>query len=311
MQEMFSKIIDDSLEKVFANFLQKIKLKYSANTFSSYLFDIKTFFEFLIVYYKIPRVDLECLQNCSLDVLRLWISHQIENNVCSSSNNRAISALRSFYKFLKESDACHNNSIFLLNKARTPKNLPKAINYSDILYILQNINQVSSNKLPWQNMRDKAIMILMFTAGLRISEVLSLTRQKISTAEDFFYIIGKGDKERIVPLMPIAKQTIADYLAHCPLIQNDSLLFISNQGKVYHPRVLQRNIANIRRNINLPEYITPHSFRHACATEILNNGGDIRSIQALLGHSSIATTERYLKLDSERIIKKIIKKLDN
>ncbi len=154
----------------------------------------------------------------------------------------------------------------------------------------------------WQTARDLALLTLIYGCGLRISEALSITPQ-ILGGNDYLIIKGKGGKQRMVPLLPIVQKRIKEYLAISPYKPlQDQSIFFGAQGKPYQARVFSRLLQNIRRQLNLPETITPHAFRHSFATHLLEKGGDLRVIQELLGHSSLSTTQRYTKIDKSRLL---------
>jgi integrase/recombinase XerC len=156
----------------------------------------------------------------------------------------------------------------------------------------------------WLRARDVAVMLLLYGAGLRISEALSLTRREAPvTGRDVIRIVGKGGKERLVPILPVTQRAIERYLALCPHpLESDARLFLGAKGGPLSPRIIQLGIARMRDELALPETATPHALRHSFATHLLAAGADLRQIQELLGHASLSTTQVYTEVDRERIL---------
>jgi integrase/recombinase XerC len=154
----------------------------------------------------------------------------------------------------------------------------------------------------WQASRDVAVLTLLYGCGLRISEALGLTRAEAPQGGQIT-ITGKGNKQRLVPVLPAVRQAIADYLAACPYpLPADGPLFVGARGGPLSPRLVQRQMTVLRRALGLPETATPHALRHSFATHLLGGGGDLRAIQELLGHASLSTTQRYTSVDTERLL---------
>jgi integrase/recombinase XerC len=155
---------------------------------------------------------------------------------------------------------------------------------------------------PWIHARDAAVLGLLYGAGLRISEALGLKRGDIG-ATDAVTVTGKGRKQRMVPVLPQVQKLIADYVVLCPYdLPPDGPLFVGAKGGPLSPRVVQLAMARLRGALGLPETATPHALRHSFATHLLARGGDLRSIQELLGHASLSTTQIYTQVDAERLI---------
>ena len=150
---------------------------------------------------------------------------------------------------------------------------------------------------PWQGARDKALYMLMYGCGLRIAEALSLNVGDISGAGDAFTITGKGNKQRLVPLLPIVKKTLQAYIKVHPNPKKTEPLFVGSRFDRINAGVVQRNVRVIRRYLQLPDTVTPHALRHSFATHLLQGGGDLRTVQELLGHSSLSATQRYTEID--------------
>ncbi len=285
------------LEKFFV-FLE-VEKKYSAHTLVSYRTDLNYFFDF-IFRSKEKIIDKDTLQNLTLHDFRRWLSVRLEDHI-NASNARGLSSLRSFFRFLSKNNLLQNADIEKIKTPKIAKSVPKAVDGVDIDQIMAAIRE-NAPKEQWQIKRDLALLTLIYGCGLRISEALSITPKSL-TGNDFLIIDGKGNKQRMVPLLPIVRKRINDYLAQCPFkpLQTQSVFF-GARGKPYLARLFSRLLQNIRQHLNLAETITPHAFRHSFATHLLAAGGDLRTIQELLGHESLSTTQRYTKVDKDRLL---------
>lgn len=277
--------------QLYLEYLKSFK-KCSENTINSYKIDLTK----LILYLSERNISIENLKKISI---RNYLSDLKLKKLESRSIARKISSLKSFAKYLFKNNLISEATWNEINSTRLPKvpsRLPKAIDFNQILEIIKYIesNECVIFKEKWQKSREISMILAIYTSGLRISELLSIESSDFNNSFDYLKIKGKGDKERIVPIVQIVKENIEKYKKECPF--ENQYLFISNTGKKYSSRVFQRNIENIRKSLNLPDFLTPHCFRHSCATSILENGGDIRKIQELLGHSSLSTTQIYTKV---------------
>jgi len=294
--------IDQELQKItkkFLNFL-KIEKRLAENSIISYQNDLNSFFS-LIAKITLKEINIKILENLTLNQFREWIILRKEKEFSTSSTIRATSTVKNFFLFLERKYQIKNPNIKNLKTLKSEKTVPRAIDKIDIDSIISSIKEF--NKYDWCNKRDLALLTLIYGCGLRISEALNITKKDILN-QDNLYIIGKGGKERIIPILPIITKRINDYLAHCPFdIYSNEALFRGIRGGKYHATLFQKLIQNIRNYLNLPENTTPHSLRHSFATHLLESGGDLRSIQELLGHQSISTTRRYSKVDKNRLFK--------
>ena len=286
-----------SLINRFAIYI-KSERGYSIHTLNSYETDILYFLDFISKAKEkiITNADLEQL---TIYDFRLWLSDRLEVN-SNSTNARAVASLRSFFRFLNENNFIQNQQIEKVKTPKIAKAIPKAVEVIDINKIFEAIAHI--RKSDWEIKRDQALLTLLYGCGLRISEGLSLTKLSLENSQNLI-ISGKGKKQRMVPLLPIVKERIDQYLKICPFkINHDQEIFLSKSGKKYSRYDFDHLIKNLRRKLNLSETITPHSFRHSFATHLLESGGDLRSIQQLLGHESLSTTQRYTKIDKSRLL---------
>ena len=280
----------------------KDERRYSLHTLDAYSRDLSVFFDFLKDYLKraAERQDL-----ASLDVhgFRAFLSARAARHIDKNSLAREISTLRNFFKWLNRSKILKNEDISVIVNPRRPKILPKALDVTQTFNLLKK----SEKNQVWQGLRDTAIFTILYGCGLRISEALALNVGDI-THNDFLRVKGKGNKERIVPLLPLVKENISAYLAACPYkLTNGEPLFLGARGDRISPRIIQRNLEKLRRELGLPDTVTPHALRHSFATHLLAEGTDLRSIQELLGHASLSTTQRYTDVQIETLQKEYLK----
>lgn len=269
-------------------FLTYLGLKnFSQNTISAYNIDIKEFIEF----FKITNASK--IQDLDLKKYRSFLIYLKNKDNCDKSIQRKISSLKSFTVYLKKEKIIESSNINLISVRKTQKNLPRVFNEETILKFLNHI-LTDQNKSAKENLRNYCISRLMLILGLRISEVLSI--EVLQVNNDYLHITGKGKKTRQVPLFEELKSDIQRYL---------SITVVDKKLFDITPRSVQKIFQDAGNYLSIRD-LTPHKLRHSCATMILSNGGNIRKIQALLGHSSLSTTQIYSQVSKEKI-KKIIK----
>ncbi len=273
---------------------------YSSHTATAYEGDISDFLKFYQDFLGTPpfprdlsRADTLCFRSYLANRQRRGLSHK--------STARALSSLRGFYKFLARKYDVKNNAIGLISSPKVPRKLSKAIDPIDIEHMHGAIRDIDAAE-PWLAARDWALVLLLFGCGLRISEVLSLTNSDVRGHPDVLRITGKGNKERLVPVLPAVWVAIDKYINVRPFgnMPNDEL-FRSVRGLPMTPRMAQKVVENLRHYLQLPDYVTPHALRHTFATALLAGGADLRSLQELLGHSSLSTTQLYTKVNMAEI----------
>ncbi len=272
--------------------------RYSAHTLDAYARDLAAFFEFLHTHLdRIPTLD--DLAQLEVRDFRAFLSSRAAKYIEKSSMSRELSSLRNFYKWLSKHDILKNPALAVISSPRQPKVLPKAMDVDDAFKFLDKARE----KKTWQSLRDTAIFTLLYGCGLRISEALSLNVGDIDN-NNFLRIKGKGNKERIVPLLPVIIENINAYLAECPYhFRLGEPLFLGTRGDRLVPRIVQRQMQKIRAKLGLPDNLTPHALRHSFATHLLAEGTDLRSIQELLGHASLTTTQRYTDVQIDTLKK--------
>ena len=271
---------------------------YSAHTVESYARDLSFFFCFWQEYLGyLP--DISALQSIDVRTFRAFLSRQNQRHLSKSSLARELSSLKSFFHWLNRNHLIDNTAITIISSPKKDKILPKALDVDQTLNLLDAAADFTKDK--WQGLRDVAILTILYGCGLRISEALSLNIGDINH-NDFLKIRGKGNKERLVPILPIVKDKIAAYLEACPYNQQPGdALFLGARGERISPRIVQRTLEKIRSHLGLPDTLTPHALRHSFATHLLAQGTDLRSIQELLGHASLSTTQRYTNVEIEHL----------
>ena len=212
---------------------------------------------------------------------------------------RALAAIRGFYKFLAREGILENAAPRAVRTPRLKRGLPRPLSEADAR---RAIDEAGEHDVEWLGARDAALLTLLYGAGLRISEALSLKRGDVPLAETLT-ILGKGRKERVVPVLPLLREAIGDYAAKIPFTAAPSApLFLSRRGKPMSAREAQGLMQRLRGRLGLTERATPHALRHSFATHLLQGGGDLRSVQELLGHASLSTTQTYTAIDMRQLM---------
>jgi len=271
----------------------------SDNTIEAYQRDVGGFLGFLAVHFGGPQ-GVTALGSVNITDMRAWMAHERRRGVGARSLARELSAVKSFYRWLNETEGVESTSVLA---ARTPKfkaQLPRPVARAAARELLETVEFQSAEG--WVGARDTAVMTLLYGCGLRISEALSLNFADTPLPETLM-IRGKGDKDRVVPVIPIARAAVAEYLQLCPFtMQPETPLFLGVRGKRLNARMIQKVMEKTRLQLGLPATATPHALRHSFATHLLEAGGDLRAIQELLGHASLSTTQAYTALDQVRLM---------
>ena len=271
---------------------------FSDHSVEAYITDLDYFCQF-VSNHLATFCNIKSLESLSIKDFRSWLAYRHREGLAFSSTNRALAAVKNFFKYLIKYHQFSNKAIFTLKSPKQPSSLPKALNEEQTFIALEEKELETHEQ--WLNLRDQALLYLLYACGLRISEGLSIKLKDLN--KDTLIIKGKGNKERIVPIIPLVIEKIRYYLSLCPYnLEKDDFVFVGKQGKKLDPGVFQRHIRVLRNSLNLPESTTPHSFRHSFATHILANGGDLKSIQDLLGHKDLSTTQKYTKVDANHLI---------
>ncbi len=281
--------------------------RFSVHTVSAYKRDLAIFINYF--FNKGESVNLEFLSTLGVRDFRSFISYRAGKHIKKTSLAREISVIKNFFKWLDITHILKNNSILIISSPKLNKTLPKAVGADDTINIIKDAKFIANDD--WQGLRDMAVLTLLYGCGLRISEALSLNYGDFISAENFIKIKGKGNKERLVPLLPIVKENIYAYInAVSHAFSYNEPLFIGKRGDRLTPRIIQRQMQKIRSRLGLPDTVTPHALRHSFATHLLAQGTDLRSIQELLGHETLSTTERYTNVEFETLKREYNKAYD-
>ena len=269
--------------------------RYGRNTIDAYETDLDDYTSFLAT----QPDSLTASPNRT--VFRGWIASMASRNLARTTIARRVSALRSFLRFTSRQNLLDVPDLSWLRAPRPPRTVPKSLSVDDAQALLAAIFARRGDD--WIKARDFAVLMLLYGAGLRISEALSLRRQDAPLG-DWLSIMGKGNKVRDVPILRAAAQAVDEYIDLCPLaLDSDKPLFVSSRGSALGARAVQRLVESLSIELDLPAHVTPHALRHAFATHLLGNGGDLRAIQQLLGHVSLATTQLYTHVDEAHLVK--------
>ena len=284
--------------KQFINFLRTEK-SLSENTVQSYSFDLKKFSDFLDTI-KVSGID-EASEKSVIDFLRSLRSVKGEKPISEKSMARMLSTLRSYYRFLETEGVISANPMENIDSPRQKRELPEVLSVSEIDSILSKPDV--SDKL---GLRDRAILETMYASGLRVSEVINLQLSDIITDEEFLRVMGKGSKERIVPIGSSALDWVKKYVEGSrSILRNDkseNYLFLNFRGKKLSRMAIWDIVRKYCTQAGIKKDVHPHTLRHSFATHLLEGGADIRIIQEMLGHSDISTTQIYTHIDKEYLI---------
>ena len=271
----------------------------SPHTVAAYGRDVRDFFGFLQAHLG-GQAGLAELQALQISDFRAWLAHRRGDGLTSASLARAISAVRNFFRFLQRTGVLENPAIGSLRGPKIPHGVPKPLSAPQALRTVADAGDLAGE--PWIGLRDVAVLSLLYGCGLRVSEALGLNRSAAPFG-DTLRILGKGGKERLAPVLPIVAEAVQAYLAHCPYkLSPSDPLFVGARGKRLSPRIVQLGMQRLRGALDLPDSATPHALRHSFATHLLSAGGDLRTIQELLGHASLTSTQRYTEVDAARLL---------
>lgn len=271
---------------------------YSQHTLDSYMNDLNNYLLFICKYYS-SRASLKQIESVDIRFMRSWLSSRHQDNFSAASTARALSSVKNFYRYLEKKFDMVCHAVFITRSPKKSKTLPKALTQAETQISLENIEMLGKEE--WVHFRNKALLTLIYASGLRISEALSITKKHLENTE-FIKITGKGGKERLIPWIPDSKMLVGQYLNLLPYsIEEDEPIFRGQRGAPLQRSVFNKELINLRRSLGLPEHLSSHAFRHSFATHLLENGADLRSIQDLLGHQSLSTTQRYTKINQSHL----------
>ena len=285
----------DGMRESILKFLEELKYekKYSELTVNGYLKDLDLFLEFLN--------ENNIKKYCEIEYkdIRLFINYLYELKYNNKTISRHISSLRSFFRYLKNNEIIKNNPMILISNPKLDKKLPKYLNFNDVEKIL---NVYDNNN--YIGVRNSLILEMLYSTGVRVGEIINIKLKDISMIDKTIKIIGKGNKERIVYFGDICSNLMKQYLKNSYNklnINNLEYLFLSKTGKKINDREIRKIVDDAGKIAAIEMRISPHVLRHTFATHMLNDGADLRSVQELLGHENLSTTQIYTHLTNEKI----------
>ncbi len=278
------------MQKHIDKFLRYLRIEKDASphTLRAYKKDLEEFLGFI-------KTDPEAIEIADV---RGFIAEQIKKGLSKTTASRRLASVRSFFKFLYREGYIKTNPARFVSNLKLPKLLPRFLSVDDVFNLIEKPSGTG-----FITVRDRAILELLYSSGLRVSEISGLSTDDINIKEGFLKVSGKGKKERIVPIGSKAIDALKSYMAErIALKSNESSLFLNRRGGRLSDRGIRRIVVRYARNIGISGKIGPHSLRHTFATHLLQSGADLRVIQELLGHSSLSTTQKYTHLDITHLI---------
>jgi integrase/recombinase XerC len=249
--------------------------------------------------YRGELIDSPALLGLGASDLRAFLADRRAHGLGAASAARELSGVRAFLRYAAEQQGSHAQ----LPRTRAPKRprtLPRPAAPDDAMGLAENAAEAAS--APWIGARDLAILLLLYGAGLRVAEAMSL-RANIVPIGSTLRVTGKRSKTRVVPIIPAVREAIEAYAKQCPYpLSGDAPLFVGARGGPLNPDLVRRAVAAARKRLGLPESLTPHALRHSFATHLLARGADLRSLQELLGHASLSSTQIYTAVDAARLL---------
>ncbi|MCK9913598.1 tyrosine recombinase XerC [Microbacteriaceae bacterium K1510] len=273
----------------------------SAKTLEAYRRDVGQFLTFMAEHLG-GRPNLKQLAKLTPADVRAFMAARRGDGAGNRTLMRSLAGVRSFARFLERNGKGKVGALAAVRAPKLAKTLPKPLAASAAKQMTDIDVRAGEERETWVLARDAAVLALLYGSGLRISEALGLKR-KDADGRDVLTVLGKGNKTRMVPVLPQVTKAIADYIALCPYdLPPDGPLFVGARGGPLSPRIVQLAMARLRGALGLPDSATPHALRHSFATHLLARGGDLRAIQELLGHASLSTTQIYTAVDAEHLL---------
>lgn len=274
----------------------------SPRTIEAYSFAAARYIAFL-EQHRGESLTVSGLASITAGEVRAWLAHlrQGASPLSPRSLSQSLSAIRTFHRFLDRRLDAPNAAIALVRGPKVKPGAPRPVSEDQAAGLIEE-PALDADRDEWEVARDQAVLTLLYGCGLRISEALSLKRSDAPLG-DSLRITGKGSKMRIVPVLPAVRAAVDAYVASCPFVlEKGEPLFRAKRGGPLSPRHVQATVQGLRGRLGLPPSATPHALRHSFATHLLGAGADLRSIQELLGHASLSTTQRYTEVDAAALL---------
>lgn len=273
----------------------------ASNTIEAYERDTRQFLHF-ISEHKGGIADINSIANLRPMDLRAYLTRRRNDGAGARTLARGLAGVRSFLRFLENDGLVNATAANALRAPHQPKSLPKPLTAKDALKVVSPDQQLAEE--PWIRARNIAVLTLLYGCGMRIGEALAIdgTALKDAAAKSI-PVTGKGNKTRLVPLLPVVFSAVDEYRHLCPYdLHEGAPLFRGARGGALQPAIVQRDMRKLRSALGLPDSATPHALRHSFATHLLASGGDLRTIQELLGHASLSTTQIYTGVDTKHLL---------
>ena len=271
----------------------------AANTIAAYARDVTGFLAFLGLHQGGP-LGVPAVTGLNQSDLRSWMASERGRGLAARSLARSLSAVKGFVAWLAEREGGEATTTLSARGPKYRRKLPRPLSIDAAFAVIDRVGE--QGQQDWIAARDIAVVTLLYGCGLRISEALGLTGAA-NPLPDILRIIGKGGRERLVPVLPAARDAVAHYARLCPLqLDRKGALFRGSRGGPLNPRLIAKVMEQARNQLGLPASATPHALRHSFATHLLSAGGDLRAIQELLGHASLSTTQAYTAVDAARLM---------
>ncbi len=277
--------------------LQHVR-RYSEHTLSAYRHDVEEFLGFLTQHLGMA-LTCDVLASLKPKALRPWLAERHRQGQHPHSTRRALSAVKQFARYLEEMHGCDLAAITSLRPPKGYAMTPKALDVPEMMELIESLEQEYADD--WTGLRDKALAMLLYGCGLRITEALTLREADIDRQAMTVRVLGKGSKERVLPLLESVLHALDHYRQACPYDTSGDILFYGVRGKALQSGVVRRRMREMRQVLMLPDFTTPHALRHSFATHLLEEGAGLRDIQELLGHASLSTTQRYTSVDMKAL----------
>lgn len=288
------------LTAAYQNWLEHLSARQvSPHTQRAYAHDVTLFLEFLSSHHA-RAPSLLNLSDAAISDFRAWLASRARDGAVASSRARNLSGLKNFLAWLDKTGQMHQEKVHLVRGPKIPHRLPRPIDNAQITELVAYTG-ADMRREDWLKLRDQALWLLLYGAGLRISEALNLTVADLQN--NMLRVLGKGKKERLVPLLPAVRDAIKTYLDVCPFPREaDDVIFVATRGGPLNQSEAQRRLRSLRTQLQLPDTATPHALRHSFATALLASGGDLRTIQELLGHAALSTTQKYTAVTPQQLL---------
>lgn len=280
----------------------------ASKTVEAYERDVRQFLGFLSQHAGEP-IGVAALGDLKITDIRSFLAYRRNDGTGATSLARSLAGLRSFFAYLRKQKIADVTAANALSTPKRPKRLPRPVDAGEAQAMLEEALDPNAETEPWVGSRDAAVLGLLYGCGMRISEALGLKlHDVVALKAGMIRVVGKGGKERIVPVLPAVFEAVEIYCKICPYTasaggQDMTPLFFGVRGGPLSARVVQKAVVDLRYRLGLPESATPHALRHAFATHLLAGGGDLRTIQELLGHASLSTTQVYTQVDTRHLLK--------